>query len=815
MKRAALLLALVFFKSVSYSQLLKGKIIDADSKQPVSFAVIALDNSNKGTTADLDGNFSITLAGSEKEIKIQVIGYISKTIAISELDLNSVNVIKLKASNIKLLEVVVTPGENPAIPIIKQVIARKPKHNINNLPYYLCNTYAKTYFTLSDNEGDENFYNKDSVTFARTKKILDKHYLFFMESVTEKKYVYKNHVQEKVLSSRVSGFKSAPFGAFASQLQSFTFYSDNIELMGLKYVSPLISGTFKRYNYEIADTVLSSGDTTILIKFFPKKNSTFNGMKGVLYINKNGYVLTNVLAEPAEIKKDGTGVKVQQLYEKIDSVTWFPRQANTEILFYGISTGPDDNAGKKKTIMKGVSRLYVKDVKLDSVIKIKNKSLVTLNEEDFDKKDETFWNKYRTDSLNKKELRTYGLIDSVGKEAKLDQKLKWFTALTTGKWQIGYFNIDLKHLLRVNEYEGFRVGMGLSTSNKLSRWFSIGGYGAYGFKDKAFKYGAQAQVNLNYRQSTFLLAEAANDVIETAGTFFLNENKAFLTTENLRNLLIAKMDKTGYAKMSLNATVLNVIKTSLYSKMEERISPSGFYNNLNSEQVSEQKKFVINETGIQLKYWPGEKFGESMGQLISLGSKKPVFFLNVAKGLKNTIQDYTSQLDYMRIDLRIDHQLNFKIKGYVSYQLQAGKVFGDVPYFLQYNNKGSLTDNYYISAEKTFETMYLNEFISTQYAAFFFAINSGKVFKTNKFCNPEFELVHNYGIGTLDNRERLTNIELNDLSKGYSEAGLRIRNIYKSGISSFGAGFFYRYGNYAFEAPEKNLAVKLVLGFVF
>lgn len=815
MKRAALLLALVFFKSVSYSQLLKGKIIDADSKQPVSFAVIALDNSNKGTTADLDGNFSITLAGSEKEIKIQVIGYINQVIAISEMDLNLVNLIKLKASGIKLLEVVVTPGKNPAILIIKQVIARKPKYNINNLPYYLCNTYAKTYFTLSDNEGDENFYNKDSVTFARTKKILDKHYLFFMESVTEKKYVYKNHVQEKVLSSRVSGFKSAPFGAFASQLQSFTFYSDNIELMGLKYVSPLISGTFKRYNYEIADTVLSSGDTTILIKFFPKKNSTFNGMKGVLYINKNGYVLTNVLAEPAEIKKDGTGVKVQQLYEKIDSVTWFPRQANTEILFYGISTGPDDNAGKKKTIMKGVSRLYVKDVKLDSVIKIRNKSLVTLNEEGYDKKDETFWNKYRTDSLNKKELRTYGLIDSVGKEAKLDQKLKWFTALTTGKWQIGYFNIDLKHLLRVNEYEGFRVGMGLSTSNKLSRWFSIGGYGAYGFKDKAFKYGVQAQVNLNYRQSTFLLTEAASDVTETAGTFFLNENKAFLTTENLRNLLIAKMDKTSYAKMSLNVTVLNVIKTCLYSKMEERISPSGFFKNLNSEQVSEQKKFVVNESGIQLKYWPGEKFGENMGQLVSLGSKKPVFFLNVAKGLKNTIQDYTSQLDYMRIDLRIDHQLNFKIKGYVSYQLQAGKVFGDVPYFLQYNNKGSLTDNYYISAEKTFETMYLNEFISTQYAAFFFAINSGKIFKTNKFCNPEFELVHNYGIGTLDNRERLTNIELNDLSKGYSEAGLRIRNIYKSDVSSFGAGFFYRYGNYSFEAPEKNLAVKLVLGFVF
>lgn len=815
MKKAALFLTLIFLHTLNYSQTLRGRVIEGAGKQPVSFAVIALDNSNKGTTADIDGNFSISLSGLEKEITIQVVGYQKKTISISELNLNSVNTIRLNALDIKLIEVVVTPGENPANPIIKKVIENKPRYDINNLKYYLCNTYAKTYFTFSDKEGDEDFYNKDSVTFSKTKKMIDKHYLFFMESVTEKKYVYKNHTQEKVLSSRVSGFKSAPFGAFASQLQSFTFYTDNIELLGIKYLSPLISGTFKRYNYEIVDTVFNSSDTTILIKFFPKSNAKFNAMKGVMYINKNNYVLTNVLAEPAEIKKDGTGVKVQQLYEKVDSVTWFPKQANTEILFYGLTTSADETDNAKRSIMKGVSRLYVKDVKLDSLIKIKNKSIVTLNEDGFDKKDEAYWNKYRTDSLNKKEVRTYELIDSVGKVAKLDQRLKWFTALTTGKWKVGYFNIDLKHLFRLNEYEGVRAGMGLSTSNKLSKWFAVGAYSAYGFKDKAIKYGGYAQVNLNYRQNTFLLGEAASDVTETAGTFFLNENKAFLTTENIRNLLIAKMDKVNYVKASFNSTVFNVVKMSLYSKMEERVSPSGFFNNLNSANVNEQRKFVVNETGIQLKFWPGEKFGESLGQLISLGSKKPVFYVNVAKGLKQSIQNYTGELEYTRVDLRIDQQINFKIKGYVSYQLQAGKVFGDVPYFLQYNNKGSLTDNYYVSAEKTFETMYLNEFISTQYAAFFFAINSGKVFKTNDKCNPEFELVHNYGIGTLDNRERLTNIELNDLSKGYTEAGLRIRNLYKSGVSAFGAGIFYRYGNYAYESQIKNIAVKLVLGFVF
>ena len=117
---------------------------------------------------------------------------------------------------------------------------------------------------MSDTKGDENIFNNDTAN-KQLKKFLNNNYLFFMESVTEKKYIYKNKAQEKVLSSRVSGFKSAPFGSFASQLQSFTFYSDNIEVLGLKYVSPLISGTFKRYKFEIIDTVFENTDTTILI----------------------------------------------------------------------------------------------------------------------------------------------------------------------------------------------------------------------------------------------------------------------------------------------------------------------------------------------------------------------------------------------------------------------------------------------------------------------------------------------------------------------------------------------------------------------
>ena len=812
-KTLFILIISFLFSFASFSQTIKGKIIDADNKQAVPFAIVVIEGTNKGTTADLDGNFEITITNDVANISVQVIGYTKKIIPVSELDHAKINTIKLKGNSVSLLEIVVKPSENPAIALIRKVIKNKPIYNIENLPYYFCTTYAKTYFTMSDKLGDENFYKKDT-TKTSPKKLLDKSYLFFMESVTEKKYKYKNISQEKVTASRVSGFKSSPFGAFASQLQSFTFYADNIELLGLKYINPLTKGTFKRYNFEIIDTVLNALDTTLIVRFSPRKNSNFKGLKGVLYINKNQHVLANVLAEPSEPPSDGNGIKIQQLYEKVDSTHWFPKQVNTEIFFYGININSNGDPNKGN-IIKGVSRMYIKDIKLDSIVKIKHKNISVYNEEGFDKKNEDYWKKKRIDSLTEKEISTYHLIDSVGEKANLDKKLKWFAALTTGKFQIGYVNIDLKHILRFNDYENFRLGLGLSTSNKVSRWFSVGGYGGYGFRDKAFKYGGFARINFNWQQSTFLLAEAAHEVVESAGTFFLNESQSLLNTEKIRDLLVSKMDKVDLAKISFNTSIFNFIRMSAYYKIEQRVSPFGFASGQDNLLLNERTNFNFNEAGVQFKIWPKEKFAESMGQLVSLGSKWPKLSINVIKGITSNSLGYKGDFDYTKFDLKIDHQINFKIKGFISYQLQAGKVFGDVPYSVQYNNKGSRSDNYLISAEKTFETMYLNEFISTQYAAFFFAINSGKIIKPNKYCNPEIELIHNYGIGTLDNRQNLTNIELNDMSKGYTETGLRLKNLYRSNLSSFGAGVYYRYGNYAYEDMSKNLAYKLVLSISF
>lgn len=54
-----------------------------------------------------------------------------------------------------------------------------------------------------------------------------------------------------------------------------------------------------------------------------------------------------------------------------------------------------------------------------------------------------------------------------------------------------------------NTLEGFRLGAGAKTTAGFSRWLSIGGYGAYAFGDRRWKYGAEAEWSFRAVNSYF------------------------------------------------------------------------------------------------------------------------------------------------------------------------------------------------------------------------------------------------------------------------------------------------------------------------
>jgi hypothetical protein len=77
----------------------------------------------------------------------------------------------------------------------------------------------------------------------------------------------------------------------------------------------------------------------------------------------------------------------------------------------------------------------------------------------------------------------------LGEEVNFDRFLNVLEIVATGYIPVKFINLDVLSIYNYNKYEGARLGLGLSTNDRLLPWASAGGYFAYGFKDKAWKYG--------------------------------------------------------------------------------------------------------------------------------------------------------------------------------------------------------------------------------------------------------------------------------------------------------------------------------------
>ena len=86
------------------------------------------------------------------------------------------------------------------------------------------------------------------------------------------------------------------------------------------------------------------------------------------------------------------------------------------------------------------------------------------------------------------------MLDSIGTALKLDKRVRQLAALAEGRLPLGVVDWVWRNSIGFNRYEKVRLGIGLSTNETLSENFEIGGYYAYGFGDKEWKYGLQASV---------------------------------------------------------------------------------------------------------------------------------------------------------------------------------------------------------------------------------------------------------------------------------------------------------------------------------
>jgi len=779
---------------------IKGRVQDADTKEPLAFATLVVNDNKNSFRTDIDGRFTINYPDKINQLSVSYVCYESQIIIPNQSEKNQL--ILLKKKTIQLNEVNIYPGENPAFRIIRNVLKNKDLNNPEKQKPFSYTAYNK--FIVSANTDSLPIKKTETIdsSLIKINTFFQKQYLFIMESVTERKFYPPSTNNEKVIAAKVSGLNNPFATLLMTQIQSFSFYKEMITISDKNYLNPISNGSLNSYSFLLEDTLYQGNDSIFLISFKPKKHTNFDGLKGLLYINTNKWAVQSVIAEPAS-EQTGAAVKIQQNYSFINNRQWFPTQLNTTIYF--------KEAALNKLGIYGESRSYLKNIVLNDTILKRNFSRDEVEiETNASNKDALFWNSYRIDSLTIKDIRTYQIIDSIGKAAHFDRKINTFLALTNNTIPFHFIDFPIDRIINFNEYEGFRLGLGIQTNDKLCKHFNFGGYVAYGFKDKGMKYSSNFVWHINLKHEMDLKLKYSNDVAESAGFSFDEQNK--ITNNDYRSVLVQQMDLVEKSEAILSWRMLRYFKTFIsFNDQHKTVTNNYQYATQGSNISLLMSDFYFTEEAVGFKFIYKEKFTKYNNVRISMGSKFPVLWFQYTHGFNDV---FNGQYYYNKYDVKLKKVFTIKKLGTTTIVASTGFIDSAIPYSNLYNGNGSYRQ-IAIYSSNSFATMRMNEFLSNQYAALYFTHSfKNLLFKIKTFA-PEIVIASNLVYGSLNNESQHKNSSIKTLEKGYFESGLLLNNLLNTAYYGIGVGVFYRYGAYALEKPINNFSFRYSITFPF
>lgn len=771
---------------------------DQFTKEAIPFVKVRPDKGNP-VIADIDGAF--ILDPTVQSLDLRAYSFVDTIIDVSSI-IDSIIYMRPVVQEVQ--EVVVVPGENPAHRIINEAIRRRKENDPLRNDAFRYESYSKFIFDINRSVLDSIPKETTDTNLIDLRNFFNSQYLFMLESATTRTFIPPDKDKEEITAYKVSGFKNPLFSTFANEMQSFSFYDDQFQILGTSYINPISPGSTRKYLFILEDTTIVNTDTTYTIFYRPRKKKNFDGMTGHLYINTNGFAIEKVIASPHK-NNNFSRISIIQEYTLVNENKWFPLKLSTEIDFTGMQIKTD----MPNSYVQGKGNTYIRNIEINpgGLKKRGYNNITTVTADDAAYVDDETWDSLRVYKINELEERTYEAIDSLSEAEHLEEKLDKVTSLLDGKLTLGKFNLDLTRILNYDYYEGYRLGAGLETSDRLMRNIILGSYFGWGTRDKDFKYGGYSTFHFSRKKGIKLKLSYQQDVLERGGTIYRDQEFSLSSPLLLRHFFIQNMEKQRLGEIVFSFNLKPNIRFSLIGNYQRlwytndyRYSTDSDFSGILPEDID------VAETGIEVVWNIREKIMLIGNKRISKGTKYPKIHLQAIKGWKGWFE---SELDYYRFSAEINHSISLRGVGKLIWNLSASQTVGDVPLFLMQRGNGT-SKNWNLSVINTFETMGPSEFFNSRQAALYTRFLFTPIRTKAKWNEPQFGLHHAIGYGDMTNKS-MHNIEFSSMDKGFYETGLLLNNLYVSGFSGLGVGIFYRYGNYSDSDWKLNIVPKISL----
>jgi len=780
-----------------------GQVFDSVTKETLPFVTIKFGDSGHGTVASLEGKFEIPAAYADTVswIEISHLGYRSKKIT---LPLHNPN-IYLQPENRALNEVVVKPPYEKMRRIINNAIDNKNKNNPDKYNWYRCHLYYKMIADVSLPDS----LMKDTTRISReTADFINDQHMLMSETYSIRTWRKPQHLQEDVLASRISGFKKSLFTSLVTDVVPFHAYYDYITLNGTDYHNPVSKGFESYYKFNLNDEVIDGNDTVWILSFMPKKSKA-NILSGTVYINSNGYAISQIIAKAYDTMLD-MGVRIEQQYRQVpfagNEARWFPEHLNYIVDW-------KQKSGKSYTTlhMKGYSRIDSVTWQEDENFHFDKTHTVKLATK-ADEVSAADWNTIRPEKLDAKEIRTYRVIDSFGDKIHLDRYVAYLSKLPEAKVPVGIFDFDMKRLFTYNYHENVRLGLGAQTNEQLVKWLSVGGWAGYGFLDGKWKYGVFGEIYAGPHKE-FVIRGGYTDDLNDPGRVHINHD---LDKNYLNYYLLRLVDETKTYTASVKKKIgywsfeLSVRQQQIIPLYQYALEYDGTAHTI----------FTANEASLSFRYAYAERTAPLFNYYYSLGSRYPIWYGKITTGSLESSNNY--QTPYTQALTAVLWNKHINRVGFEHFQLEGGNSWSNEPLPLgklfaangyKYDVKGDIQESIYTFGG--FMTIYPYQFYTDRFVSFIYRHDfDWKLYKlqfnhTKLSSAPNIALQYDMLYGTLKNQQAQEFVSISVPGNAYQEAGLMLNNLLRlvyvnTFYLTLNIGYFYHLATTPFDSKQNG-----------
>ena len=713
---------------------LTGKVIDAQTKEELPFATVSfVGNESVGTTTDFDGTYSLESRWGTDSLVASYIGYRKQVKVISKNDRKQQINFELEPNSETLATVEIVAKKkryrrknNPAVQLIKKVMANKDKNRMEGQDYFEYDKYEKIEYSL--NNMKEDFFRKNKMMkkfqfleeYVDTSAMNGKPFLpFFIRETASKVYYRKSPKSKKEYREGVQmtgveeWIDDASLTALNDVLyQDVNVYDNDIYLLKRSFLSPINSISANLfYRYYIIDTIDYKGMNVIEMAFMPADKRDL-GFKGSLYIlNDSTYALVKAdlsFTEQININWVNDFSLVQEFTRKDNHWILSKDETQTDFAISGKRVG----IFGKRTVMYD-NHIFNSPRKAS----IYRGAVDVVEGENEANRDSTFWLMARQEALTEKEKDIYKMVDTLKQFPPFRNMMKVVNILASGYLQLDNFLIGpFSMFYSFNEVEGSKVRLGGKTTPNLFPKLQLEGYGAYGLRDKRWKYGVGLtySFNQNFEQNPrhYIKFTKYRETSFVGERFRFNEGGSVVGS--FRRGVTSRMFMLDAYKVDYFKEFQNDLLFGLTFENQKQ-TPIGtleldYFDS--EEQLLQVENTTLTTFKANIRWAPNERFVQGENFRHPIFGRNPIFNVFYETGVKGILG---GEYNYQKLEFDAFKRLYMPPFGYMDAIVEVGKVWGnEIPYYMLLLPRANQT---FMAKHRHFNLMNYLEFTNDFYVS--------------------------------------------------------------------------------------------------